>query len=66
MYTYSQYTTVNEPTEGRKTQYLSLRWDFRQDTALKIQYDISKDKSHYPYPFFGDSKLFSVSLQGIF
>ena len=66
MYTYSQYNTVNEPTEGRKTQYLSLRWDFRQDTALKIQYDISKDKSHYPYPFFGDSKLFSVSLQGIF
>ncbi|WP_295760149.1 hypothetical protein [Undibacterium sp.] len=66
MYTYSQYTTVNEPTEGRNTQYLSLRWDFRKNTALKLQYDVSKDKSHYSYPFFGDSKLISISLQGIF
>ncbi len=66
MYTYSQYTTVNEPTEGRKTQYLSLRWDFRKNTALKLQYDVTKDKSHYSYPFFGDSKLLSISLQGIF
>jgi hypothetical protein len=66
MLTYSQYSTVNEPTEGRKTQYLSLRWDFRKDTSLKLQYDISKDKSHYSYPFFGDSKLLSISLQGIF
>lgn len=66
MYTYSQYTTINEPTEGRKTQYLSLRWDFRKNTALKLQYDVTKDKSHYSYPFFGDSKLLSVSLQGIF
>jgi predicted porin len=66
MYTFSKYTTVQEPIEARNSQYLSLRWDFRKDTALKIQYDISKDKSHYPYPFFGDSKLISVSLQGIF
>lgn len=66
MYTYSQYTTINEPTEGRKTQYLSLRWDFHATTALKVQYDISKDKSHYSYPFFGDSKVLSISLQGVF
>lgn len=66
MYTMSRYTTVTEPIEGRRTQYLSLRWDFRKNTALKVQYDITKDKSHYPYPFFGDSKLLSVSLQGVF
>ena len=66
MYTFSKYTTVQEPIEARNSQYLSLRWDFRKDTALKIQYDVSKDKSRYPYPFFGDSKLISVSLQGIF
>lgn len=66
MYTFSRYTTVAEPTEGRNTQYLSLRWDFRKNTALKLQYDVSKDKSHYPYPFLGDSQLLSISLQGIF
>lgn len=66
MYTVSRYTTVTEPVEGRRSQYLSLRWDFRKDTALKVQYDISKDKSNYPYPFFGDSRLLSISLQGVF
>lgn len=66
MYTFSRYTTVTEPIEARNTQYLSLRWDFRKNTALKVQYDVSKDKAHYPYPFFGDSRLLSVSLQGLF
>ena len=66
MYTYSQYTTVNEPIESRKTHVLSLRWDFMKNTSLKVQYDISKDKSRYPYKFFGDSKLLSVSVQGTF
>ncbi|NEX63004.1 hypothetical protein [Noviherbaspirillum galbum] len=66
MYTFSRYRTVAEPIEGRNTQYLSLRWDFMKNTALKLQYDISKDRSNYPYPFFGDSKVFSISLQGVF
>ncbi len=66
MYTFSRYTTITEPIEARNTQYLTLRWDFRKNTALKVQYDVSKDKSHYPYPFFGDSHLLSISLQGIF
>lgn len=66
MYTFSRYRTVTEPIEGRNTQYLSLRWDFMKNNALKIQYDVSKDRSHYSYPFFGDSKLLSISLQGIF
>jgi hypothetical protein len=66
MYTYSRYTTVAAPIEGRSTQYLSLRWDFMKYTALKVQYDISKDKSEYSYPFFGDSKVLSISLQGVF
>ena len=66
MYTVSRYRTITEPIEGRDTQNVSLRWDFRKNMALKVQYDISKDKSNYAYPFFGDSKLLSVSLQGIF
>ncbi|MFM9436746.1 hypothetical protein ACFDR9_003831 [Janthinobacterium sp. CG_23.3] len=66
MYTFSRYRTITQPIEGRNTQYLSLRWDVRKNMALKLQYDVSKDRSQYPYPFFGDSKLLSVSLQGIF
>lgn len=66
MYTFSRYRTVTEPIEGRNTQYLSLRWDVVKNTALKIQYDVTKDRSHYAYPFFGDSKLLSLSVQGIF
>ncbi|MFA9218796.1 MAG: hypothetical protein ACEQSK_17060, partial [Sphingomonadaceae bacterium] len=66
MLTYSRYRTVAEPVEARNTRYLSLRWDFRKNTALKLQYDISHDQSRYPYPFFGDARLLSVSLQGIF
>ena len=66
MLTMSGYRTVMEPIEGRNTTYLSLRWDFRKNTALKVQYDISKDKSHYSYPFFGNSNLLSISLQGTF
>ncbi|MBI3231132.1 MAG: hypothetical protein HYZ45_13465, partial [Burkholderiales bacterium] len=66
MYTMSRYRTVTEPIEGRNSQYFSVRWDFRKDMALKVQYDISKDKSHYAYPFFGDSRLLSISLQGVF
>ncbi|MET3120249.1 hypothetical protein AAKU64_004497 [Undibacterium sp. GrIS 1.8] len=66
MYTISRYRTITEPIEGRDSQNISLRWDFRKNMALKVQYDISKDKSHYSYPFFGDSKLLSISLQGTF
>jgi hypothetical protein len=66
MLTMSRYRTVMYPIEGRNTRYVSLRWDFAKNTALKAQYDITKDKSQYSYPFFGDSKLFSISLQGIF
>lgn len=66
MFTMSRYRTVLKPIEGRNTRYLSLRWDFRQGMALKAQYDVTKDKSEYSYPFFGDSKLLSLSLQGVF
>jgi hypothetical protein len=65
-YTFSRYTTVTAPVEGRSTRYLSLRWDFYKNTALKVQYDVTRDKSHYDYKFFGDSRLLSVSLQGVF
>ena len=66
MYTYSRYRTVAQPIEGRDTQTFVLRWDVYKNTTLKIQYDVSKDKSTYPFKFFGDSKLLSVALQGVF
>lgn len=66
MLTMSRYRTVMSPIEGRNTRYASLRWDFAKNTALKVQYDVTTDKSQYSYPFFGDSKLLSISLQGIF
>ena len=66
MYTFSRYRTIAEPIEGRNTQNISVRWDFRKNMALKVQYDVSRDASHYSTPFFGDSKLLSISLQGVF
>jgi hypothetical protein len=66
MFTMSRYRTVAPPIEGRDTSYVSVRWDFRKDMALKAQYDISRDKSEYAYKFFGDSKVLSLSLQGVF
>jgi hypothetical protein len=59
-----------QPREARSTRYFSLRWDFMKNVALKAQYDLSRDHSEYQQiyglPFFGDSKLFSISLQGVF
>lgn len=66
MLTTSRYRTVADPVEGRDSTALSLRWDFRKDTTLKLQYDVSRDRSEYTFPFFGDARLLSVSLQGIF
>jgi hypothetical protein len=69
MVTFSHYNTQPNPytsVEARNTRYYSVRWDFRKNMALKLQYDDSKDLSKYSYPFFGSSKLLSVSLQGIF
>ena len=72
MVTHSEYTTTSEnPSlgqyiEAQSTNSVVVRWDFRTNTALKVQYDDNKDKSKYPYSFFGDSKLLSLSLQGIF
>ena len=64
------YGGVPAPTEARSTRYFSLRWDFMKNTALKVQYDLSRDHSeyyqYYGLPFLGDSKLFSISLQGVF
>jgi len=67
MYTRSQYTTVNpDYLEARSSEYFSLRWNFMKNTSLKLQYDITKDNSRLSYPFFGDSRLLSISLQGTF
>ncbi len=69
MLTYSQYMTAENtlvPQEGRRTTYLSMRWDFAKNMALKVQYDTTKDRSKYAYPFWGNSQLLSVSLQGVY
>jgi hypothetical protein len=70
MYTFSRYATepnnFPQSVEARNTSYFSVRWDFHKNMAFKVQYDISKDKSQYPFPFWGDSNLLSMSLQGIF
>lgn len=64
------YAGARAPTEARSTRYFSLRWDFMKNVALKVQYDLSRDHSeymqYYGLPFLGDSKLFSISLQGVF
>ena len=66
MITHSQYTTVAEPIEAQSTNSVVVRWDFKANMALKLQYDDNKDNSQYPYKFFGDSRLLSVALQGTF
>lgn len=69
MVTLSRYAVAPNtlvPREGHRTMAYSLRWDFAKNTALKVEYDVGQDKSEYSYPFFGDSKLLSVSLQGTF
>lgn len=44
--------------------------DLTEDGSLRLTgfYNLAagKDKSHYGYPFFGDSKRLSVPLPGIF
>ncbi len=69
MITQSHYITEptpSAPIEGRRTTYFSVRWDFKPNLCLKLQYDISKDLSQKPYMFLGDSNLLSVALDGSF
>jgi hypothetical protein len=66
MLTLSKYRRYSTPVEDRGTAALTLRWDFAKDAALKLQFDVTRDRSVYAAPFFGDSRLLSLSLQGVF
>lgn len=46
------------------TRFAALRWDFRKNMDLKIQFDAVNDTSHVP--FSGSSKLISVALDAVF
>ncbi|WP_315652553.1 hypothetical protein [Roseateles aquae] len=68
MLTYSRFTEdyKDDPTQNEKhnTWSATLRWDFRSDMALKLQYDIFKDRS--AFTFVGDSKALAISLDYLF
>lgn len=46
------------------TRFAALRWDFRKNMDLKIQFDSVIDRSHVA--FSGSSKLVSVALDAVF
>lgn len=46
------------------TRFVAVRWDFRKNMDLKIQFDKVVDRSHIP--FSGNSKLVSVALDAVF
>lgn len=68
MLTYSRFTEdfKDDPTQNEKhnTWSATLRWDFRSDMALKLQYDRFKDQS--AFPFVGNSKALAISLDYLF
>lgn len=68
MLTYSRFTEdfKDDPTSNEKHNTLAatLRWDFRDNMALKFEYDRFKDRS--AFPFIGNSKAFAVSLDFTF
>ncbi|TXH41708.1 MAG: porin [Burkholderiaceae bacterium] len=68
MLTYSSFKenfpSDTSANENHRTVSASLRWDFRPNTALKVQYDIFKDRS--AFPFVGNSKALAVSLDYVF
>ncbi|MDM4768414.1 hypothetical protein [Pelomonas sp. SE-A7] len=68
MLTYSRFTEdyKDDPTANEKHNTLAatLRWDFRDNMALKLEYDVFKDKSGFP--FVGNSKAIAVSVDFTF
>lgn len=46
------------------TRFAAIRWDFRKNMDLKVQFDSVRDSSHIP--FSGNAKLISVALDAVF
>ncbi|MBV7538623.1 porin [Duganella sp. sic0402] len=65
---YSHYTEKLSNTytdlQIDNTRFVAVRWDFRKNMDLKIQFDKVIDRS--AIPFSGNSKLVSVALDAVF
>jgi hypothetical protein len=46
------------------TRFLALRWDFRKDMDLKLQFDSNID--HSAFPFSGSAKQLTLALDAVF
>jgi hypothetical protein len=57
-------TTGYTETQIDSTRFATLRWDFRKNMDLKLQFDSVID--HSAYSFTQNAKMFSVSLDVIF
>ncbi|MGV7208155.1 porin [Oxalobacteraceae bacterium A2-2] len=65
---YSHYTEKLTPTyhdlQIDNTRFVALRWDFRKNMDLKLQFDKVVDRS--AIPFSGNAKLVSVAMDAVF
>ena len=65
---YSSYkeklTPTYTSTQNDTTRFAAVRWDFRKNMDLKVQWDSVKDSSNYDFTH--DAKLFSVTLDLVF
>jgi hypothetical protein len=65
---YSTYkeklTPTYTATQNDNTRFAAVRWDFRKNMDLKVQWDSVKDSSNYDFTH--DAKMFSVTLDMLF
>ncbi|NNM51358.1 MAG: hypothetical protein HKM02_03925 [Pseudomonadales bacterium] len=68
MLTYSNFHEDNIPSpayaESHFTRTASVRWDFRKNMDLKLQYDDMRDDSHWP--FLGNTRTITVGIDTVF
>ena len=60
-----QKENQNGGDEDHNTSSIGLRWDYNKSTALKIQYDKTKDKG-ITIPVLGDSETISLGIDIVF
>ncbi len=69
MLTYSRFSESHPPdpswNEIHHTYTASVRWDFKPNMALKVQYDQYTDQSHFT-PFVGNAKALAASVDVVF
>jgi hypothetical protein len=57
-------TPTYTATQNDTTRFAGVRWDFRKNMDLKLQWDSVKDTSNYDFTH--DAKMFSVTLDALF